>query len=685
MNHRRGTIQASEPPSRSGVFDGTRTRHVEQLVLWAQGQDESKKSVRFILGRRGTGKSALAETIVKKCRDSDNQQVLTFTFDHETNHIRKVVPTLAHQLVNLGDVYRDHVVNALRHHATGLGFDVRTQWSELIIDTIQQSPSSPLPVLIVIDGLDQCSNKMEQTDLLRALLAKPESLQRSVKILISSRPTHHIRADLEVFGLHQEDFHTLDDSPEDRRDMTQFLRSSLRRISLHSQVVMELPPNPDDNWPPDDTMEKVVNLASGQFSVAAAVVAFLEPPYRDPQTTLAAILAGRTQAFRQLHLEYLTDMDQAKKDIPPEFLELLDNLSTFLVLYQSCQSRPLSITSLSSFWGEEPSKIQRLLASLDLDLAIKDGAVWFCHKSFLDFILSPTFPHPYVRSAGDFSLIATRSLRTMRTYRSVKEADAAIVEATFAQWLYQCGFSTPTLSLLLQLRVIDRKVWIAWAVEQPWSLIDPAYAYFISWIRSQYLVGWVGHMFHPQLLFDARRDWLRKHPNDVIRTIIDRDLRSLYDQGEINAARCLLLMNMLHEQVLTDEVNLQKFGSDKTGNIEALRQMLDSKDFQANTLRFQKGLLPFEDRPWNMLTKNDVSFKSVLAYFTGYILSMTYYSIQDLRERMRARGGFLKAISSMDFGFDTRVPFLFITLVFILSGYLWVTNSVTMRVSRDVD
>ncbi len=94
----------------------------------------------------------------------------------------------------------------------------------------------------------------------------------------------------------------------------------------------------------------------------------------------------------------------------------------------------------------------------------------------------------------------------------------------------------------------------------------------------QRLFRWLERRFPPQLLFDTRREWLRRRPEEVVRAIVDEDLRSLYDQGEIKAGNCLLLVNVLHEQVLTNGDTLKKFGPDKTENIAVLHQILGSED-----------------------------------------------------------------------------------------------------------
>ncbi len=171
-------------------------------------------------------------------------------------------------------------------------------------------------MLIAIDGLSQCEDKRGQNQLLQALFTKFDSLQRPIKILISSRPTYSVRGSLDVLGLKQDDFHTLGDSLEDRRDITRFLRSSLRNISLDARMLNIS--DTSDSWPSNDTLEKLVDLASGHFSVAAAVVAFLEQSFDDPEELLADILGGQSEAFQQLHSEYLADMDRAKEILPEQ-------------------------------------------------------------------------------------------------------------------------------------------------------------------------------------------------------------------------------------------------------------------------------------------------------------------------------------------------------------------------------
>ncbi|TFK64009.1 hypothetical protein BDN72DRAFT_289828 [Pluteus cervinus] len=610
------------------VHGKNRTLLVDQTLTWVQ--DRKHGGVRYIVGHSGVGKTTLAQAIADRC-DRMGQPVASFFFsrsDPAANHTKRLVSTLAYQLANQGEIYTDHIVAVLKRSPSILEKSVDIQWSRLIIDTSQRPSPNPIPLVIVLDGLDECQNKDEQVQFLQLLFTTQAPL---VKIIITFRPASHIRKVLPSSVLHSECFITLGNSPDDQHDIREFLQYSFQKIS--NEIVLEMGGNGD--WVSDTVREKLVDMASGQFSFAAAVLSFIDGAFANPRTLLEDVLACRSQAVRPLDSAYLTDMQRLMADIPPEHHTLTNDLITFLALHQSHQSHPFPILSISAFWSAEPFGVRRILNFLDSEVVVSDDSMAFRHQSFLNFLLSPTFPHPFQRHDTDFSAIAIRSLRIMSKYKSVEEADAGIIDSTFAQWLYQCASSRPVTSMISLLLRMDRDMWLDWAVAQPWSSIDPAYARFISWLRSQYFFGWIGRRFPPQLLFNARREWLRRCPDEVVRELVDEDLRSLYDQGEINAGDCLLLVNILHEQVLTHGDTLKQFGSDKTENIAVLRQILDSEDYKTTSQRFPQELLPFEDRPWDILTKSPVRYLSLKSLWNflkqsiGLLLGLIYYTVRD--------------------------------------------------------
>ena len=98
-----------------------------------------------------------------------------------------------------------HIRSALEHDNTILDKHVEHQFQVLVINPLRTLPESNSPLVIVIDGLDECKDAAQASDLL-ALFSLPGSdLQFPLHIFITSRPKAHIcaafdhlRTDLQV-------------------------------------------------------------------------------------------------------------------------------------------------------------------------------------------------------------------------------------------------------------------------------------------------------------------------------------------------------------------------------------------------------------------------------------------------------------------------------------------------------
>ncbi|TFK64006.1 hypothetical protein BDN72DRAFT_728148, partial [Pluteus cervinus] len=246
------------------VYDETRTLLVDGIRSWVQNREQGV--IRCILGHSGVGKSTLAQTIARECRRQD-WLVATFFFsrsDPDMNHTKKVVSTLAYQLAHQDKIYKASIEEIFQRSPSILEKSIDVQWSKLIVDIIRQSP--PTPSVIILDGLDECENKEEQLHLLQLLALQVSPL---AKFIITFRPTLHIQKLLQRLDLNAECLIYLGDSQEDRHDIQQFLRSSFREISRAKALT-----SGNGDWPSDDAQEKLVNMASGQFRFAAAVIKF---------------------------------------------------------------------------------------------------------------------------------------------------------------------------------------------------------------------------------------------------------------------------------------------------------------------------------------------------------------------------------------------------------------------------
>ncbi|TFK65115.1 hypothetical protein BDN72DRAFT_921913 [Pluteus cervinus] len=129
--------------------------------------------------------------------------------------------------------------------------------------------------VIVIDGLDECTDRDQQVELLQGILRCIDQLGSSIRFLISCRPERHLEKVFDDFDLsHSHRIH-LGQSAEDNDDIRTFLRLSFGRIcqDRRRDYTMSIT---DRQWPSDEQVEELVDRVSGQFIFAATVITFVD-------------------------------------------------------------------------------------------------------------------------------------------------------------------------------------------------------------------------------------------------------------------------------------------------------------------------------------------------------------------------------------------------------------------------
>ena len=279
--------------------EDTRKAVIEDITSWVL--DDSKNSlILWISAPAGSGKSAILQKIVELFQDSGGLAASFFfscTAAQRQTEAR-LITTIATQLADSIPTTRPFISQAMLDNSSIFDKTLQVQMTRLVIQPLMcasllEGRSSPWPSLLIIDGLDECSNGNVQATILRtlnqALLQLKHSLP-SLCLLIASRPEPAI---CEVFEdeLNETTYHlVLDDSYDPDRDIATFLRSSFSDIHRRkhtrfpSMLSLPLP------WPSEDVISFLVAKSSGQFIFAATVVRFIDEDHRFPPDQLKNVL-----------------------------------------------------------------------------------------------------------------------------------------------------------------------------------------------------------------------------------------------------------------------------------------------------------------------------------------------------------------------------------------------------------
>jgi hypothetical protein len=256
----RTQIAGYQRGDRRGCLQGTRETILKEIESWAG--DSTRPPIFWLDGRAGTGKSAIAQTIVDRC-DTHNKLASSVFCSRDANdrgNPRLIFPTLAIQLAQKNPKARSILVSLLRSNPNVVYESLPNQVEKLIVKLLE---SANVPAVIIIDALDEWTDSISQSAILSAVKYWIKEIPK-VKFLMTSRAGFH----LPLFsGL--ADAFTLHDATQDlvNNDIQLFLKHELSGLAVRNGLT---------NWPTDGLLDQLRKRADGLFVYAVATVKFLD-------------------------------------------------------------------------------------------------------------------------------------------------------------------------------------------------------------------------------------------------------------------------------------------------------------------------------------------------------------------------------------------------------------------------
>ena len=168
-------------------------------------------------------------------------------------------------------------------------------------------------LLIIVDGLDECTDKIEQSDVLSGINNALATSDFPLRFFISSRPESRIRTRFERPDLLSATVHfVLDIDDTATQDIVTYLKTEFSRIrEEHCIRIRETP------WPPEDAIQSLAERASEQFVYAATIIKFLDDRHLQPQERLDVVLGilphGTFSPFAKIDFLYTQILDACLK------------------------------------------------------------------------------------------------------------------------------------------------------------------------------------------------------------------------------------------------------------------------------------------------------------------------------------------------------------------------------------
>jgi len=367
--------------------------------------------------------------------------------------------------------------------------ELEIQLEKLIIEPLQQVLEIPVrPIVIIIDGLDECKGEDVQSHVARLL---GSVFQRShvgglahICFVVASRPEPWIRDVFDKEPLSRiTRQHFLGQTSEANDDIWTFFRLGFTEIhdSPRHESTMSNVPKP---WPSYRVLDDLVAKASGQFIYPATVLKFVDDPNYRPTDRLSIITSIPLMASSASTTKPLAALDQLYSQILSTSVDKkrTQNILGALIAMEAAQDEhgfewpfhveslriaekllglqpgdgPLGLRTIHSLVhvagqvlvSEIPDDDLSLPEPEDLEIYFrKEDLIRFHHKSFVDYLVDPTRSLEYCVDIPQMhKRLALACLDTMQFFSL--QPHSRIACSTFSFRTIYCSISHITYSIL---------------------------------------------------------------------------------------------------------------------------------------------------------------------------------------------------------------------------------------------
>ncbi|KAF8220379.1 WD40 repeat-like protein [Tricholoma matsutake] len=387
--------------SRTECMDRTREDILEKIYRWIGTVDGTQASlddshsvatsnnarIFWINGMAGTGKTTIAYTVSKHCRDSGIPLATFFCSrdSAETSNPNLVFPTIARQLGIINQDFGNELSKTFMSKPDSVYSALSHQLEMLLVKPLNAARTQLPHCVVVLDALDECKDNSMTSAILSSLSYHITNLP-AVRFLITSRPEPNItrgfhpkalQAATESFNLREEALGTVE------KDIELYIKGNLVEI----RECYELEPT----WPSNSDIKSLVGLSEGLFIYAATAVKFVgDTAYDHPKQQLNRLLhnqgGGIGSLTQRLDDLYMQIVEIALRNISPELHDMTKLVLGSIVLLRD----PLSALDLQHLLGLEPGTVKRALRRLHSALVVpdqEDRVIRLIHPSFYDFIV----------------------------------------------------------------------------------------------------------------------------------------------------------------------------------------------------------------------------------------------------------------------------------------------------------
>ncbi|KAK1224871.1 hypothetical protein PQX77_012204 [Marasmius sp. AFHP31] len=469
---------------RGSCLPGTREEVLRIIWEWilAGGQGSP---ILWLAGAAGVGKTAIAMTVAKDC-DQKGHLVSSFFFfrsDPKRNVPDALILSIADGLASTMSSMRFFIERRISNDPKILEARLEDQLRELLINSFVRWNLlalcstllsvmlldimrgflfillwfAPLrtPDIVIIDGLDECSDETTQLRVLDAIQAVvQQGSYFPLRFLVCSRPEAWIKEAFAAKPLSDlSKVILLDNKFSPAGDIMQYYRyhfDEVIRSPKYSQVRFPSP------WPSEEELVALVHQSCGQFVYAATAVSFIKLA-KIPMDQLHLILRSSSNdrlgasPFHALDSLYIIILEANPN---PE--EVLHILTAILILPGYLEPTPAHIELL---YGLARGEVD--LALRGMHSVLKTGGwgdtIRVHHNSFREYLLDPNRSHHFhINMSIQTHVIARQWLQNLSLSKvwdySADQLRDRETKSFFTEWIEFCLLiPKPTRDILYDL------------------------------------------------------------------------------------------------------------------------------------------------------------------------------------------------------------------------------------------
>jgi len=361
---------------------GTRQEVLSFITGWLTTPLEGQ-NVLWLYGLAGSGKSTISTTVAEYFRDLGRLGAFIF-FDRNNSansDPNAVIRTLAHWLASFDSHIRSAICAAIEGDKNISSAPIQRQFAKLVLDPLESIATVPMqgPVVIILDGLDECGDPTSRRSLMRLLADEFNKLPAMFRFLITSREESDINASLAIQpNIIKHELNITEDS--NINDVSMFLHKEMGTIRNRHGLAYD--------WPGEVKICDMVNHSAGLFIWASLAVNLITEAY-DPNKQLDALLhtGSRGTAEAVLDTLYATALHAAGKWEDDHFIADFQSIFGMVLAGRIL----LSDSIINHILDPDRHILSKVMLSrLQCLLIWKPGhPVQVLHASFADYLTNP--------------------------------------------------------------------------------------------------------------------------------------------------------------------------------------------------------------------------------------------------------------------------------------------------------